>query len=143
MVHALAEWNRYSVPRSGPAFAGWWNARQKIRAHKPMMALRNHCKRLQFFPRQKLKQTSLHGARSTYTFGPFHCLTAAAALYLAVEWRSVREPSLLFWSAGFATISIGTTLALLRSSGLLLIGIWFANGLLVTAHWLLCCLGIG
>ena len=63
-------------------------------------------------------------------------LAAAAALYLAVEWRSIREPSLLFWSAGFATITVGSTLALLRGSGLLLIGIWFANGLLVTAHWL-------
>ncbi|WP_460122995.1 GGDEF domain-containing protein [Pseudomonas sp. S2_C03] len=63
-------------------------------------------------------------------------LAAAAALYLAIEWRSVREPSLLFWSAGFATISLGSTLALLRVSGLLLIGIWFANGLLVTAHFL-------
>ncbi|SEI18036.1 GGDEF domain-containing protein [Pseudomonas asplenii] len=63
-------------------------------------------------------------------------LAAAAALYLAVEWRSVREPSLLFWSSGFATISIGSTLALLRGSGFLLVGIWFANGLLVTAHWL-------
>ncbi|RWU22968.1 GGDEF domain-containing protein [Pseudomonas alkylphenolica] len=63
-------------------------------------------------------------------------LAAAASLYLAIEWRSIREPSLLFWSAGFATISIGSTLALLRISGLLLIGIWFANGLLVLAHWL-------
>ncbi|VVM38172.1 hypothetical protein PS645_00131 [Pseudomonas fluorescens] len=63
-------------------------------------------------------------------------LAAAAALYLAIEWRSIREPSLLFWSAGFATITVGSTLALLRGSGLLLIGIWFANGLLVTAHWL-------
>jgi len=63
-------------------------------------------------------------------------LAAAAALYLAVEWRSVREPSLLFWSAGFATITVGSTLALLRASGFLLIGIWFANGLLITAHWL-------
>ncbi|MFS2155952.1 GGDEF domain-containing protein [Pseudomonas sp. Pseusp122] len=63
-------------------------------------------------------------------------LAAAAALYLAVEWRSINEPSLLFWSAGFATITVGSTLALLRSSGILLIGIWFANGLLVTAHWL-------
>lgn len=63
-------------------------------------------------------------------------LAAAAALYLAVEWRTVRGPSLLFWSAGFAIISVGSTLALLRSSGILLIGIWFANGLLVTAHWL-------
>jgi diguanylate cyclase (GGDEF)-like protein len=63
-------------------------------------------------------------------------LAAAAALYLAVEWRNVREPSLLFWSAGFATITVGSTLALLRSSGYLLIGIWFANGLLITAHWL-------
>jgi len=63
-------------------------------------------------------------------------LAAAAALYLAVEWRSVREPSLLFWAAGFAIISVGSTLALLRSNGLLMIGIWFANGLLVAAHWL-------
>lgn len=63
-------------------------------------------------------------------------LAAAAALYLAAEWRHVREASLLFWSAGFATITVGSTLALLRSSGILLIGIWFANGLLVTAHWL-------
>lgn len=63
-------------------------------------------------------------------------LAAAAALYLAVEWRSVRESSLLFWAAGFATISVGSTLALLRGSGLLVIGIWFANGLLIVAHWL-------
>ncbi|WP_312998832.1 GGDEF domain-containing protein [Pseudomonas sp.] len=62
-------------------------------------------------------------------------LAAAAALYLAVEWRSIREPSLLFWSAGFATITLGSTLALLRSSGFMLLGIWFANGLLVTAHF--------
>lgn len=61
-------------------------------------------------------------------------LAAAAALYLAIEWGSVREPSLLFWSAGFATITVGSTLALLRGIGLLLIGIWFANGLLVVAH---------
>ncbi|QCI13151.1 GGDEF domain-containing protein [Pseudomonas putida] len=61
-------------------------------------------------------------------------LAAAAALYLAIEWRSVREPSLLFWSAGFTTITIGSTLALLRGIGLLFIGIWFANGLLVVAH---------
>ncbi|MGH8361028.1 MAG: GGDEF domain-containing protein, partial [Pseudomonas sp.] len=63
-------------------------------------------------------------------------LAGAAALYLAVEWRNVREPSLLYWTAGFAIISVGSTLALLRASGLLLIGIWFANGLLITAHWL-------
>ncbi|MCW2293370.1 diguanylate cyclase (GGDEF)-like protein [Pseudomonas sp. BIGb0408] len=63
-------------------------------------------------------------------------LALAAALYLAIEWQTVREPSLLFWSAGFALISVGSTLALLRSSGLLLVGIWFANGLLITAHWL-------
>lgn len=63
-------------------------------------------------------------------------LAGAAALYLAIEWRNVREPSLLYWTAGFAIISVGSTLALLRASGLLLIGIWFANGLLITAHWL-------
>lgn len=63
-------------------------------------------------------------------------LAASAALYLAVEWLSVREASLLFWSAGFAIISAGCALALLRSSGFLLIGIWFANGGLIMAHWL-------
>lgn len=63
-------------------------------------------------------------------------LAAAAALYLAIEWRNVREPSLLFWSAGFSTIAVGSTLALLRMGGFPLLGIWFANGLLVTAHWL-------
>lgn len=63
-------------------------------------------------------------------------LAAAAALYLAAEWRHVWEASLLFWSAGFATITVRSVLALLRSSGVLLIGIWFANGLLVTAHFL-------
>ncbi|MGY2378109.1 GGDEF domain-containing protein [Pseudomonas sp. SDO524_S393] len=63
-------------------------------------------------------------------------LAAAAALYLAVEWRSVRERSLLYWATGFAIISIGSTLALLRLNGFLMIGIWFANGLLVTAHFL-------
>ncbi|HGM5579949.1 TPA: GGDEF domain-containing protein [Pseudomonas putida] len=62
-------------------------------------------------------------------------LAAAAALYLAIEWRSVRESSLLYWSAGFATITVGSTLALLRMNGFLLIGIWFANGLLVFAHF--------
>jgi diguanylate cyclase (GGDEF)-like protein len=63
-------------------------------------------------------------------------LAAAATLYLAVEWFSVREASLLFWSAGFAIISAGSALALLRSSGFLLVGIWFANGGLIVAHWL-------
>ena len=53
-------------------------------------------------------------------------LAAAAALYLLVEWRSVREPSLLLWSSGFATITIGSLLALLRINGFLVIGIWFA-----------------
>lgn len=62
-------------------------------------------------------------------------LAAAAALYLAVEWRTVRESSLLYWATGFAIISVGSTLALLRSNGFLLIGIWFANGLLITAHF--------
>ncbi len=63
-------------------------------------------------------------------------LAGAAALYLAIEWRIIGESSLLLWSAGFATISVGSTLALLRVNGFLLIGIWFANGLLIVAHWL-------
>lgn len=63
-------------------------------------------------------------------------LAASAALYLGIEWRSVRASSLLFWSLGFTTITVGCSLALLRNSGILIIGIWFANGLLVLAHWL-------
>ncbi|MGW8423093.1 MULTISPECIES: GGDEF domain-containing protein [Comamonas] len=63
-------------------------------------------------------------------------MAAASALYLAAEWSSVRERSLLLWSAGFAIIAVGSVLALLRSSGYVLFGIWFPNGLLISAHWL-------
>ena len=63
-------------------------------------------------------------------------MAAASALYLAAEWSSVRERSLLLWSAGFAIIAVGSVLALLRSSGYVLFGIWFPNGLLIAAHWL-------
>lgn len=63
-------------------------------------------------------------------------LAAAAAGYLAIEWRSVRESALLYWSAGFALISLGCILALLRSQGLLLVGIWYANGQLILVHGL-------
>ena len=61
-------------------------------------------------------------------------LAAAASLYLAIEWGSVRERSLLLWSSGFAIITVGSFLALLRSRGYLVVGIWFANGLLIAAH---------
>ena len=63
-------------------------------------------------------------------------MATASACYLVAEWHSVRERSLLFWSAGFATISVGSTLALLRLHGFPILGIWFANGLLVCAHGL-------
>src|SRR5260370_22777422 len=63
-------------------------------------------------------------------------MAAASALYLAAEWGSVRERSLLLWSGGFAIIAVGCVLALLRSSGHMLLGIWFPNGLLICAHWL-------
>lgn len=63
-------------------------------------------------------------------------LATASACYLVAEWHSVRERSLLFWSAGFATVSIGTTLSLLRLHGYPVLGIWFANGLLVCTHGL-------
>ena len=33
-------------------------------------------------------------------------MAAASALYLTVEWSSVRERSLLLWSAGFAVIAV-------------------------------------
>ncbi|WP_447553359.1 GGDEF domain-containing protein [Vreelandella sp. EE22] len=62
-------------------------------------------------------------------------LALAAALYLILEWRSAREKALLYWSAGFTLIVIGSSLSLLRSYGFYFIGIWFANGLLIIAHW--------
>lgn len=61
---------------------------------------------------------------------------AASALYLAAEWSHVRERSLLLWSTGFAITTVGCVLALLRSNGYVLFGIWFPNGLLIAAHWL-------
>lgn len=61
-------------------------------------------------------------------------MAAASALYLVSEWSSVRERSLLLWSAGFAVIAVGSVLALLRSSGFVFVGIWFSNGLLIVAH---------
>ncbi len=61
-------------------------------------------------------------------------LAAASTLYLASEWSSVRERSLLLWSSGFAVIAVGSALALLRSSGFVFVGIWFSNGLLIVAH---------
>ena len=61
-------------------------------------------------------------------------LATASALYLASEWSTVRERSLLLWSAGFAVIAVGSALALLRSSGFLFVGIWFSNGLLIVTH---------
>ncbi|WP_110644130.1 GGDEF domain-containing protein [Salinicola sp. CPA57] len=63
-------------------------------------------------------------------------IAAAAALYLLLEWRSTRDASLLYWSTGFASITVGCSLALLRASGYFMIGVWFANGLLVFAHWM-------
>ncbi len=63
-------------------------------------------------------------------------MAAASSLYLAAEWGSVRERSLLLWSTGFAIIAIGSVLALLRSSGHVLFGIWLPNGLLIGAHWM-------
>jgi len=63
-------------------------------------------------------------------------LAISAAGYLAIEWRSVRETALLYWSTGFALIGVGSILALLRGQGLVLVGIWFANGLLIFVHGL-------
>ena len=60
---------------------------------------------------------------------------AAAAGFLAVEWRTLRSPALLLWSAGFATIVLGCSLSPARAASFL-VGVWFANGLLVVAHLL-------
>lgn len=61
-------------------------------------------------------------------------LALAAALYLLLEWRSARERALVYWSAGFLLVVIGSSLSLLRSYGFYFVGVWFANGLLVLAH---------
>jgi len=63
-------------------------------------------------------------------------LATSAAGYLAIEWRSVRETALLYWSTAFALIGVGSILALLRGQGLVLVGVWFANGLLIFVHGL-------
>ncbi|MEH3116174.1 MAG: hypothetical protein PGN25_00730 [Methylorubrum populi] len=60
---------------------------------------------------------------------------AVAAGFLAVEWRTLRNPALLLWSAGFAVIVLGSALSLSRAASFLA-GVWFANGLLVVAHLL-------
>lgn len=60
---------------------------------------------------------------------------AAAAGFLAFEWWTLRNRVLLFWSAGFAVIVLGSSLSLLRATSFL-VGVWFANGLLVVAHLL-------
>ena len=62
-------------------------------------------------------------------------VAAVAAGFLAVEWRVLRNPALPFWSAGFAVIVAGCSLSTLRPVSFLL-GVWFANGLLVVAHLL-------
>ncbi|MFG6668573.1 GGDEF domain-containing protein [Halomonas sp. HNIBRBA4712] len=61
-------------------------------------------------------------------------LALAAALYLITEWRSAREKALLYWATGFFMVVAGSSLSLLRSFGFDVIGVWFANGLLVVAH---------
>lgn len=58
---------------------------------------------------------------------------AAAAGFLAFEWRTLRNDALLFWSAGFGTIVVGCGLSTLRPLSFLA-GVWLANGLLVVAH---------
>lgn len=63
-------------------------------------------------------------------------LAAAAAFYLAIEWLTVRDRSLVLWSSAFALVSVGSTLSLLRMSGMTLVGVWGANGMLIVVHWL-------
>ncbi|MBZ5486417.1 GGDEF domain-containing protein [Halomonas aquamarina] len=63
-------------------------------------------------------------------------IAAAAAMYLLIEWRSARDSALPCWAAGFATITIGSSLSLLRAYGYFTVGIWLANGLLIFAHWM-------
>jgi diguanylate cyclase (GGDEF)-like protein len=57
-----------------------------------------------------------------------------AAGFLAFEWRVLQDNALLFWSAGFAAITVGCSLTPLRLGGAFLLGVWVANGLLVVAH---------
>ncbi|RUR32240.1 GGDEF domain-containing protein [Vreelandella nanhaiensis] len=63
-------------------------------------------------------------------------IAAAAAISLLIEWRSARDSALLYWAAGFATITVGCSLSLLRAYGYFVVGVWFANGLLIFAHWM-------
>lgn len=57
-----------------------------------------------------------------------------ASAFLLFEWNLLRERSLAYWSAGFAAIVVGCAITPLREAGFFIVGIWLANGLLVTAH---------
>lgn len=61
-------------------------------------------------------------------------ITAISAAFLAIEWRTLREPALLYWAAGYAAIVAGCGLAPLREANLVTLGLWAADGFLVIAH---------
>lgn len=63
-------------------------------------------------------------------------IAAVAALFLATESRAAGVRSLACWSAGFGTIALGSGISILRGAHGFLLGVWFANGLLVVAHLL-------
>jgi diguanylate cyclase (GGDEF)-like protein len=57
-----------------------------------------------------------------------------ASAFLLFEWHLLRERSLAYWSAGFSAIVLGCAITPLREEGYFIVGVWMANGLLVTAH---------
>lgn len=63
-------------------------------------------------------------------------IALVAALVLAAEWRLAKVRSLAWWSAGFATIVVGSGMSVLRTVDSFLLYVWLANGLLVVAHLL-------
>ncbi|MDX7951026.1 GGDEF domain-containing protein [Lichenihabitans sp. Uapishka_5] len=63
-------------------------------------------------------------------------ISLIAAAFLFFEWRAIGDPALILWSAGFAAIVVGCSLSPLRYAASPLLGVWFANGLLIVAHLL-------
>jgi diguanylate cyclase len=60
-------------------------------------------------------------------------IALSVSAYLAIEWCSLRDRSLLYWAGGFAGLVVGCGLSPLREHSFFF-GIWVANGLLVLAH---------
>jgi diguanylate cyclase (GGDEF)-like protein len=58
-----------------------------------------------------------------------------SAAFLLLEWRASGERFLARFALGFLAIVMGCSLAPLRESGWVMLGIWLSNSMLPLAHW--------